>query len=533
MRNKLSRYLAIAALVLAVAGLSLQLTECKSTNKDDVFTILSFSDFHGQYAPGANASGAAYLVSTIEQLYKENKNGTLVLNGGDNFSGGYFSLIAKSKYPSLQNDFYASCKTKYSSLGNHEFDWGIDSLISYATKGNITYLSANIFSDSNHVKRPTWLKPYAIETTTLNSGKSIKVAIIGLSTVTTANQTVGKATKGYYFANPYTSTKTVMESLKDSADIYVVLAHIGMSMKEGKPVFDKEEQADSLPYIAGLNAIIAAHSHNAVCGHINGVAVVQSECYGNYVGRIRMKISDNKVDSSWVDVLPTAGATPDSKMQEKVNSVIAKYNLSEVIAEANDTISYNRSDKSIQFTEMGAMVTTAYRDKFMEFVPDAKELVLGVCNAGGIRSSIEKGNITKLNAGDVLPFGGELLAYKITGKDLKKYFEYGIFGTRGRYGTLQAHDLEIKAKNGKVLSIVYVPNGKDISDNEEVIVVTESFLVDGGDGYRKLSEYQAIEQFNGSVSKEERNPTSAFCDYLRAKKIIDTNTAKKCVLHQQ
>jgi 2',3'-cyclic-nucleotide 2'-phosphodiesterase (5'-nucleotidase family) len=418
-------------------------------------------------------------------------------------------------------------------VGNHEFDWGIDALISYATKGNITYLSANIFSDSNHSQRPYWLKPYAIETKTLNSGKRIRVAIIGLSTVTTESQVAGKATRGYYFANPYTSTKTVMESLKDSADVYVVLAHIGMSMKDGQPVFNSNEEADSLPYIEGLNAIVAAHSHNLVYGHINGVAIIEAECYGNYVGRIRMKISDNKVDSSWVDVLPTAGTTQNKQMKIKVNEVITKYNLWEVLAEANDTIFYNRSDKSIQFTEMGAMVTTAYRDKFMEFVPDAKELVLGICNAGGIRTSIGKGKITKLNAGDVLPFGGELLAYKITGKDLKEYFEYGIFLTQGSYGTLQAHDLEITTKNGKVISIVYVPEEKEIQDSEEVIVVTESFLVNGGDGYSELNKYPDIAQFNSSVPKEERNPTLAFCDYLRARKVIDNNTAKKCVLHQQ
>ncbi|MDR0763401.1 MAG: 5'-nucleotidase C-terminal domain-containing protein [Bacteroidales bacterium] len=508
---------------------------CKSSD-DDTLKILSFNDFHGQYVADYDIAGAARLVSAIEQ-----QKNAVVLCGGDNFSGTYFSRVTNNY---LGNELYKRCGVKYSCIGNHEFDWGIDTLIYFATKGNITYLSANIFTDSTMTVRPYWLKPYVIEQHKLSSGRDVKVAIIGLTTIKTKTSTKTSGTKTTFFANPYPATREIMELLKDSADVYIILAHIGMSMKDGQPTFDMGENADSLPYIKGVNAIIAAHSHNVVMGYINEVPVVEAGCYGNYIGVIRL---DLNAHTSAVEILPTAGAKPNGDMEKSVEKIIAdpRFNLSETLAVAEQEIPYDYTSKAQESTELGAMVATAYSDKFKELALDAagSKIIIGLSNFGAIRVPLEKGNITMVKAGNVLPFGGELQAYEVTGKELKAFFNYGIFGTAAeKRGMLQSHNLEITVKDGSVAQIRYISpdsdfggngggapardNARVIADNDRVIIVAESFLLTGGDGYPKINT-RPIEAFK-SIPSEKKDPTIAFADYLRSKKNIWLNTAVKC-----
>jgi 2',3'-cyclic-nucleotide 2'-phosphodiesterase (5'-nucleotidase family) len=518
--------------VMMCALLALLFTGCRGP-KDDIFTILSFNDFHGQYVADYDIAGAARLVSTIKSHGASDN--VIALCGGDNFSGTYFSRVTNN---CLGGEMYESCGVKYSCVGNHEFDWGMDTLISFATKGNMAYLSANIFTDSAMTMRPHWLKPYVIEQRKLKSGKTVKVAVIGLTTIKTRTSAKLNDIKTIFFENPCHAAREVMESLKDSADVHIILAHIGMSMKDGQPIFDIGENADSLPYIDGIDAIIAAHSHNVVMGHINEIPVVEAGSYGNFVGKICLNLNDR---SSTVEILPTADAKPNTAMEKSIKKVIAdsRFNLSEVIAVAEQEIPYDYASKAQKPTELGAMVATAYSDKFKELTSQwyassktAPKIVTGLSNFGAIRVPLEKGNITMVKAGNVLPFGGELQAYEVTGKELKAFFDYGIFGTAAeKRGMLQSHNLEITVKEGVVTEIRYIPSDENISsrviaDNDRVIIVAESFLLKGGDGYPEINT-RPIEAFK-AIPSEKKDPTIAFADYLRSKKNIGLNTAVKC-----
>ncbi|MDR1974374.1 MAG: 5'-nucleotidase C-terminal domain-containing protein [Bacteroidales bacterium] len=517
-------------LLLALMLLTGCIPPSQSTHDHEILTILSFNDFHGQFVPDDGIAGAARLVRTIR------KNGspygrTMVLCGGDNFSGTYFSSATNA---CLQDELYRRCYVKYSVIGNHEFDWGIDTLISFATKGNITYLSANIFTDSTMTERPYWLKPYAIRHIELISEKILRVAVIGLTTIQTKSKTKASGTETVFFADPYPAAKDIMASLKDSAEVYIILAHIGASMKDGVPVFDAGEKADSLPYIDGLHAIIAAHSHNVVEGYINNVPIVEAGCYGNFVGKINLDISHKRVVYSDVDIVSTSRYWQNRDMKRSVQKIMdsSLYNFSEVLTVAQREIPYNYTTKQKGFTELGAMVTTAYDEKFKSLMPATNQIVISVSNYGAIRVPLKKGNVTMLKAGNALPFGGELLAYEVTGKELKTLFQYGIFGTaKQNLGFAQSNDLEITVKDSAVISIRHIPSQKIIADEDCVTVVAESFVTTGGDGYPKIFT-KPVKEFN-SIPADKRNPTMAFADYLRSKKTIDLNTANVCKVNNE
>lgn len=95
--------------------------------KKDTISILSFNDFHGAFISGQGTPGAGNFVAALLELKKSVPNPVL-LSGGDNFSGSYFSLMTGGE-PHRVFTLPAAPDTLVSAVGNHEFDWGTEYLL--------------------------------------------------------------------------------------------------------------------------------------------------------------------------------------------------------------------------------------------------------------------------------------------------------------------------------------------------------------------------------------------------------------------
>ena len=105
----------------------------------DTLAIFSFNDFHGAFASDGITPGAARLVQ-MTQNEKQRYPHSIVVSGGDNFSGSYFSKITKGE---PIKEMYEAMDVEMSAIGNHEFDWGLPYLVDTATL-NIPHVAANI-----------------------------------------------------------------------------------------------------------------------------------------------------------------------------------------------------------------------------------------------------------------------------------------------------------------------------------------------------------------------------------------------------
>ena len=190
-----------------------------------------------------------------------------------------------------------------------------------------------------------------------------------------------------------------------------------------------------------------------------------------------------------------------------------RYGLSEVLATAGETLTHDWDVNSLDFTPVGALVTSAYVHCFRERMPAYADVpVVGVNHFGGIRASLPQGPITRLRAGNVLPFGSPVVAYHFDGKRLRRLLEEG---RRPAYGYLQASDLTLTFEGERIRKMVYTGGGQamEIADDTPCVVVLDAFITNGGDGYdASLFTGYGIEAFNrlGIVT------TDAFFDYLRA-----------------
>lgn len=234
--------------------------------------------------------------------------------------------------------------------------------------------------------------------------------------------------------------------------------------------------------------------------------IVQGGISGAYIGLLEIKYSLRNqkvlhVDPKLIRVFKKDWQT--SPMDAIVLDTINKYDLYKVIGKAKETLIHSR-DSNQQFTALGSYVCMAFADKYREKVSKesgnpnlstANDPVLSFMGFGSIRANLAEGNVTKLDAGEVLPFSGELVAYSVKGKDIKRFIEYGI--NNKTKGWLQMNNLKIdcicdqNSDSLRVVNIHYrVPNSVDIilNDNSEYPIVSIEFLLSGGDGYPNLKD---------------------------------------------
>lgn len=489
-------------------------------SKLDTLSIISFNDFHGAFAKDEGLPGAGELVQMILNE-KQKCTNTIVISAGDNFSGSYFSRITGGK---PLPEMFKAVDLKLSAIGNHEFDWGLPYLKDSASIYT-NYIGANITTNGSDM--PNWLKPYKIVSQTLKDGSTLRIAFIGLTTTDTAHKTSPENVAGLEFIHPLGAA--CVQSLyklkcEGVIDMIVLVAHIGTDMADIDRII--EANAKALPFMDKVDAIISGHSHKVVLDKVNNVPIIQAGVNGLYIGKLMFQIrtNGNRHDISYImgDTIRTK-CKGNVEMTQLVNKYMDIYSFNKKITKSKDSLINDRNVNKSSYTALGAYVTASYVDCFTKYnTPSSSNIIIGINHFGGIRANIAKGDVTKLRAGNVLPFGGNVTAYNFNGKRLKMLLNEG---RANKNGYLQSSYLELNVnKNDSITAIYYTKNNRrvEIADNTSCIVVLDSYITTGGDGYSSslFSGYEII-PFN-NLKKET---TTAFIDYLSHQKVLSIKDA--------
>jgi 2',3'-cyclic-nucleotide 2'-phosphodiesterase/3'-nucleotidase len=187
--------------------------------------IIATNDFHGALEPrpdanGVRRGGAAYVGAAIDRAKKEcaPECETLLLDGGDMFQGTPASNLSFGR-PVV--DYYNRMGYAASALGNHEFDWGVDTLRARMRQARYGILGANVrYTDGRDVN---WIRNDTIVT----RGRT-RIGIIGVSTVNTPTTTRSANVAGLRFDDPAPIVDSIGAALrKRGANLVVVIAHAG------------------------------------------------------------------------------------------------------------------------------------------------------------------------------------------------------------------------------------------------------------------------------------------------------------------
>ena len=271
-----------ASLLLSLGSLSLQ-SFSKPLKK---ITILHTNDVHSHIDPfgpedgrNANKGGIARRASLIESIRKENPH-TLLLDAGDIFQGTpYFN------YYGGELEFKLMSKLKYdvATLGNHDFDNGIDGLYAQLPHANFKFVSAN-YNFKNTIM-DTHVEPYQI---IVKDGIKIGIFGLGIELKGLVDQKLYKETE---YLNPIEMAQETTRILKvnEQCDLVICLSHLGYNYSNSEKISDLKLAAAT----KNIDLIIGGHTHTFLPKPTlvknledKNVLVNQVGCYGLYLGRI-------------------------------------------------------------------------------------------------------------------------------------------------------------------------------------------------------------------------------------------------------
>jgi 5'-nucleotidase len=281
-----------ASTALVSLGLGMSSFESSKTKH---LTVLHTNDVHSYIDPfpathpkNPNMGGVARRAALIESIRQENSN-VLLLDAGDIFQGTpYFNYYGGE----LELKLMSMMKYDLATLGNHDFDNGIDGFHSQMHNATFDFVSANY--NFNNTVLNGLVKPYKV---IIKDG--IKIGVFGLG-VELAGLVDKKNYKETVYLNPVEIAQDMSRILKEEqkCDLVICLSHIGYDYKtEPNKICDLKLAAQT----KDIDLIIGGHTHTfldkpTVLKNADGkdVLVNQVGCYGINLGRIDFYFDNDK-----------------------------------------------------------------------------------------------------------------------------------------------------------------------------------------------------------------------------------------------
>ncbi|MBX8945104.1 MULTISPECIES: bifunctional 2',3'-cyclic-nucleotide 2'-phosphodiesterase/3'-nucleotidase [Lysinibacillus] len=560
-----------------------------STDVSVDLQILGTTDIHTNLAnynyyldaPSAEL-GLANTATLIEQARAKNPN-TLLFDNGDLIQGtplgSYKALESVLKPGEVHPAIAALNALKYDggTLGNHEFNYGLDFLDEVLNDAKYPVVNANTYDAKTKERMFT---PYVIldKGVVDSSGEkhTLKVGVTGIVPTKIVEWDAIHLAGKVEMQEPVEAIKEVVpEMQKAGADVIVVLSHSGIG--EDTYVKGAENVGYQLAEIDGIDALITGHSHltfpgdykdlkdvDQEKGTIHGVPTVMAGSYGSHLGVIDLKLEQQ--GSEWVVVdgkgslqsIKQEGLQPSTTVLEAIKEAhdgtltYIRQPVGETTAPIHSYFSMVQDDPSIQ------IVTQAQKwfiEQELKGTADEKTPILsaGAPFKAGSRNNpldytnIPVGPLAIKNMADIYHYDNTVATIKVTGAQAIEWLEMaaGIFATIDPTKTEEQNIIDAEARSynfdvldgltyqidvtspakydrrgnltdekaNRIKNVQY--NGKPIDLKQEFIIITNNYRVGGSYG-------ATFKNADGSnITNYAYENRQAVVDYIMANKTIN------------
>lgn len=500
--------------LLVAAGIASMPAQAYEQDKTYKITILHTNDHHGHFWRNEygeyGLAAQKTLVDSIRQQVAEQGGSVLVLSGGDINTG-----VPESDLQDAEPDFRGMNLIGYDAMavGNHEFDNPLTVLRQQEQWAKFPFLSANIYQKSTGERL---FKPWA-----LFKRQDLKIAVIGLTTDDTAKIGNPEFFTDIEFRKPAEEAKLVIQELQqtEKPDVIIAATHMGHydNGAHGSNAPGDVEMARSLPE-GSLAMIVGGHSQNPVCmasdnkkqveyvpgtpcapDRQNGIWIVQAHEWGKYVGRADFEFRNGEMKLVNYQLIPVNLKkkvtwdngkserilyTPEIAENPKMLSLLSpfqskgKAQLEVKIGNVNGHLEGDRSKVRFVQTNLGHLILAAQMAR--------TGADFAVMSGGGIRDSIEAGDITYKDVLKVQPFGNTLVYIDMPGKAVVEYLTAVARKTPDSGAYPQFANVSFIASGGTLRDLKI--KGEPVDPNKTYRMATLSFNATGGDGYPSIAD---------------------------------------------
>lgn len=361
-------------------------------------------------------------LAAIKKQYEQDGKSVILADCGDSIQGGPIGTISKGEYII---DIMNKVGYDVATVGNHEFDYGSERLFELARKAEFPYVVTNFKSKETG---KTIFEPY-----TIIEKAGVKIAFVGVVTpkaITSSAPVYFQNERGEYIYSLaqgedgkelYDAVQNAVDDAKkDGADYVIVLSHLGIEA-ECAPWMS----TDLIYNTTGIDVVLDGHSHSVVEKEIvknkNGENVLLTQT-GTKLANVGVLTIG--VDGVMNTMLINEFEGKDAETEEYIKNIQSEFNemLQKVVATSEveltivDPVTEARIIRNSE-TNLGDLCADAYRamgNSDIAFV-----------NGGGIRTNIEKGDVTFEEILNVHPFGNALCVVEATGEEILNALEMG------------------------------------------------------------------------------------------------------------
>jgi 2',3'-cyclic-nucleotide 2'-phosphodiesterase (5'-nucleotidase family) len=471
--------------------------------------IIGTTDFHGALeshagSDGVLRGGAAHLIGAVEGARAECRAPTCAsiwLDGGDQFQG---TPASKLSYGRPVIELFNHYGLAAAALGNHEFDWGVDTLQALLRATRYPMMAANMLDSTG--ADVAWVP----DDTLLTAG-TVKIGVIGVITRETPDVVPRSIIAPFRFADPISVVDARARALRQrGADVVVVVAHAGGACTGRPAVCEGEILAMAEGLTEPVDAIIAGHRHRPIVTTVRRIPIVQAYSRGTAIGVIDIPLGSTgqapRITLRNVRPDSTPGVPAVARRVAELTSVLA------------DTF-------SVRVAEAAESMARGEGGTLGNLIADAQRIVgkgdVAVMNSGGVRADIAAGPVTRGDVFTVAPFGNALVRITVTGRALRAYLER-VIRSRGSRVHLSGVRVEIDSARPAGARIVRatMSDGSALDDGKAYKLILPDFLADGGEGLavtegaRSLEalgilDRDALEQYIRSLPQPFRAPRDA------------------------
>lgn len=371
------------------------------TTKEEPLNIIYFNDFHGAILPTDTQMGLSSIGAYIESL---NPLNTLFISGGDLLQG---SVLSNYYYGMPIIEALNALGHEAFTIGNHEFDWGIEQVLNYKDSefdvvANFNFLGTNIVNKDTDTRLENVL-PYEIF-----ERNGMKIGVIGAMGYGLESSIATSKIRDYQFNDPVTHIASDAHILRTQYNVDIVLAVVHSGDNQ------TNQRLANLTGTSKVDMIFNGHTHQTYIQSITHVdnhviPVIQTGAYGQNIAHITVDLTEEgiELDAKMLNRNNTPSLYETSEM---IDAIIEPYYLT------IQSLIETELMKSGQYYSRGDLTTFVAR-----LMADEVGADIGIHNYGGTRVAINYlESITVGKAYEILPFDNIIKTVMLKGSDINQ-----------------------------------------------------------------------------------------------------------------
>jgi 5'-nucleotidase/UDP-sugar diphosphatase len=460
-------------------------------NGDKIVTLLFTNDVESAYDPIPAywlddiemIGGIAEMTTLIENLRGSEPN-VFLFDSGDIFTGA----LAKLTEGKLSFELMITMGYDAMAIGNHEFEFSVDSFQWEKNRAPFPVLGANFFyAGTDH--------PYA-QAHTIIERNGIRIGVIGIMGQDARTAIIPSYIAPLDVTDPAEAVQKSVTALRDQVDLIVLLTHQGKTAPmqtdaETDPRLQRDIDADIglADAVEGIDVLFAGHADagtpQAVVSPANGTLIMQTYGQATHLGYLQLSINSEtgeikKHDGKLIPV-ESNKLVPDERIMAKLKQYRDAY--SDIFARVG-TVGGPLIRRYIEESDIGNL--------FADIFVATGEAEIGMVHSGSLRKDIMQGDVRLVDVLDAYPFVDSVLVKELSGDQIRRALEQSLTFERG---ILQLSGLEMtydlsQPKYNRIIGLTR--NGEAVMDNDRFTVAAASFLAEGGDYFTSFAESPVI-----------------------------------------